>query len=100
MISAKTFYVRSLLRLVSKILVEKCLNTVLMQAVQEEEGQGLVWVGNTSKKVHGMAPGSIEELELFASFQSPGCYNLNKFSIKVDEVLKDLPKHLHQILIS
>ena len=76
------------------------LNTVLMQAVQEEEGQGLVWVGNTSKKVHGMAPGSIEELELFASFQNPGCYNLNKFSIKVDEVPKDLPKHLHQILIS
>ena len=78
----------------------EALNTVFVQAVQDEDGQSLVWVGNTSKKVHGMAPGSTEELQLFASFQSPGCYNLNKFSIKVDEVVKDLPKHLHQILIS
>lgn len=82
-----------------KNISEEILAAVFIQALQEEE-KGLVWVGNTSKKILNMVPGTIVDLDLFANFQHPGCYNLNRFSLKVDEIVKDLPRHLHQILIS
>ena len=84
-----------------KNISENTLASVYLQAVQDDEsGQGFMWVGTTSKRVLDMKPGDISELNLLASFQNPGCYNLNKFSLKVDEIQKEIPKHLHQILIS
>jgi tetratricopeptide (TPR) repeat protein len=71
-----------------------------IQALQDDEFPCLTWVGTTSKRVSNFRPGDVMHLNLLASFQYPGCYNLNKFSLKIDDTIKDLPSHLHQILIS
>jgi hypothetical protein len=71
-----------------------------LQAIQDEEPGNFTWVGCTSRYFDNFAPGDVIYMDVWADFQFPGCYNLNKFLLKVNDNAKDLPKHLHQILIS
>ena len=74
--------------------------TFVIQAVSDTGSLCFNWVGSTSIKVEALEPDCFVTLSLVASFLTPGCYNLNRFSLKINEVNKDLPRHLHQILIS
>jgi hypothetical protein len=73
---------------------------VLLEAQQNVEPEGFIWVGCTTRTFDTLPPVETIEMEVWASFQLPGCYNLNKFSLKVNDQDKELPNHLHQILIS
>jgi hypothetical protein len=75
-------------------------DSLSLTAVQDEDFKDFTWVGSTSEKSSMVSTGQTVTLHLLASFSRPGCYDLNRFVVRINDSITDIPRPLQQILIS
>ena len=86
-----------------KLSVKNVSNTTFeslsLTAVQDEEFKDFTWVGSTCKKLNCVKTGETVVLELNASFNRTGSFDLNRFVIRINDSIAEVPRPLQQILI-
>ena len=83
-----------------KNITSSQFSNLSINAIQDEDFKDFTWVGSTSIKSSTVKPNETVHLRLLASFSKPGSFDLNKFVVRVNDSMTEIPRFLQQILIS